>query len=74
MIYITILYDLHKLYVTLCWKTLQLVGISLPSTQSTQQGITPLFWRGWRRRRQENFGILRSKLDGLLSKIDDPIS
>ncbi len=42
MIYITILYDLHKLYVTLCWKTLQ-VGICLLSTQSTKQGITPCF-------------------------------
>ena len=42
MIYIIILYDLHNLYVTLCWKTLQ-VGICLLSTQSTQQGITPCF-------------------------------
>ena len=40
-------------------------------TQSTQQGITPLFWRGWRPRRQYNFGDLGYDLDDFLSKIYD---
>ena len=34
-------------------------------------GLPPLFCGGWRRRRQENLGVLRSNLDDFLSKIDD---
>ena len=78
LIYRWIINDFHNYFIwlvqTVCaGKPYKSASAFLVHNQHNK-GLPPLFWRGWRRRRQENFGILRSKLDGLLSKIDDSLS